>query len=512
MQENSNGRLVIVSNRLPLTIVKDDEGDLKVVPGSGGLVTALAPVLKNRGGLWIGWPGPSQETNPEEIKELLAKENRSGFILHPVFLSKEEIKLYYEGFANEIIWPLFHDLPSDCNFDPAYWRSLQEVNKKFAEETCKKINPQDFIWIHDYHLILVGQEIRKINANEKLAFFLHIPFPSLDIFTKLPWRFQILRALLEYDLLGFQTLRDQRNFIQCVKRLLPEIKMTYKGRVHVCHTQSRQVRVGAFPISIDFQEFSKMAEDKFVTNKAALKQEQFKGQKIVFSCDRLDISKGIPNRLKAICHLLKTHPELHKKVTFFQLVIPSRIEIEKYQNLKNEIDRLVGEINSQYTQAGWIPIHYLYQSMSREELVSFYRISDIALITSLKDGMNLVAKEYVASNISEKGILILSEFAGTASQFQDEALLINPYDIEGLADTIYNALMLPPMDTKKRMKKMRRNTQHYDVFWWVRTFLTMAISKELHDFPIIGEYTPTEDVVYTDQESLNRMVSDKVAT
>ena len=250
--------------------------------------------------------------------------------------------------------------------------------------------------------------------------------------------------------------------------------------------------MGAFPISIDYNEFSKMAAGKDVTDQIWLNREQLKGQKIVFSCDRLDMSKGIPYRLEAIRHLLKNHPELHEKVTFFQVVIPSRTEIPKYQDLKQEIDRLVGEINSQFTKTGWVPIQYIYHSVSRQELLAFYRNSEIALITPVKDGMNLVAKEFIASNVHENGILILSEFAGAATQLQHEALLINPYDIEGVADTIYTALMLPPTDTKKRMRKMRRNVQRYDVFWWVRVFLNAAISKELGDFPIIDEYTPSE--------------------
>lgn len=496
MKENNNmhGRLVIVSNRLPIVISKSDE-TLKCISGSGGLVTALAPILKNRGGIWIGWPGPIEEKDRKQVDALLVKENRNaGFLLHPIFLSDEEVKLYYEGFANEIIWPLFHDLQSECNFKPKYWRAMQDVNRKFAEGIQQNLKPNDFIWVHDYHLMLVGQELRKLGKNEKIGFFLHIPFPSLDIFLKLPWRFQVLRALLEYDLVGFQTLRDQRNFIQCVKKLLPDVKIINDHQVHICQTGTREVRIGAFPISIDFQEFAKIAAKQDIANKAWQTYEHLKGQKIIFSCDRLDISKGIPYRLEAIRFLLIKHPELHEKITFFQVIIPSRIEIPKYQTLKNEIDRLVGEINSQFTKTGWTPIQYIFNSISKEELIAFYRISDIALITSVKDGMNLVAKEYTASNVEENGVLILSEFAGAAVQLQHHALLINPYDIEGVAETIYTALHLSSLEVKKRMHSMRRKVQRYDVFFWVRTFLHAAIAKELHDFPIIEEYTPTESV------------------
>lgn len=251
--------------------------------------------------------------------------------------------------------------------------------------------------------------------------------------------------------------------------------------------------MGAFPISIDYQEFSKMAGEKEVIDQAWLHHERLKDQKIVFSCDRLDISKGILNRLEAIHHLLKTRPEIHEKVIFFQIVIPSRTEIPKYQSLKKEIDRLVGEINSQFTKPGWVPIQYLFRSISRKELLAFYQISEIALITPVKDGMNLVAKEYIASNINEDGVLILSEFAGAATQLQREALLINPYDVEGLAETIYNALTLPLKECKKRMRRMRRNVQRHDVFWWVQAFLNAAFSKGLNEFPVIEEYIPKEN-------------------
>lgn len=485
-------RLVIISNRLPIVISKQ-EGKLTATPGTGGLVTALAPVLKNRGGMWIGWPGPVNPEDQNDVAGLLEKQNgHTGFILSPIFLSEEEVKLYYEGFSNEILWPLFHDLQSDCHFVPDYWYGAQQVNRKFAEKMYRQLKADDFLWVHDYHLPLVGQELRKLGVREKIAFFLHIPFPALDIFLKLPWRFQILRALLEYDLIGFQTPRDQRNFIHCVKWLLPDVHIKNKRQIHLCQTDQREVRVGAFAISIDFNEFSNMATGSEVTVQSLLDKIHLKGQKVIFSCDRLDISKGIPYRLEAIRHLLKNHPEMHEKITFLQVVIPSRTEIPKYQDLKKEIDRLVGEINSQFTKTGWVPIHYFYHPISRKELLSFYRISEIALITPVKDGMNLVAKEFVASNVHENGVLILSEFAGAAVQLQHEALLINPYDIEGVSEAIFTALMFSPKECKARMRKMRRLVRKNDVYLWVHNFLNAAIEKELKDFPVIEEYIPEE--------------------
>lgn len=484
------GKLLIVSNRLPI-VIAEEEGKLTSKGGSGGLVTALAPVLKNRGGLWIGWPGNSKATQ-EEVSQMIALENRKiGYTLCPIFLTQEEIRNYYEGFSNEIIWPLFHDLPSECNFNPKYWASAIETNEKFAQITNKHVQPDDFIWVQDYHLMLLGKELRQLKTQGRLAFFLHIPFPSPDIFFKLPWRFQVLRALFEYDLIGFQTLRDKRNFIQCARRLFPEMKIKSREHLHVIQLEDREVCIGAFPISIDFNEFSLTAAKNEVLEQAWLSQEKIMNQQIIFSLDRLDYTKGIPYRLEAIRLLLKNHPELHQKITFVQIVIPSRMEIPKYQNLKNEIDRLVGEINSAFTQSGWVPIQSLFRSISHQELVSYYRTSEVALVTPIKDGMNLVAKEFIASNVDEKGVLILSEFAGAVSQLHKEALLINPYDIEGLAQTIYEALHLSKNEKKARMRKMRRSVHNYDVYRWVQSFLTAAISKKLQDFPILEEYTPS---------------------
>jgi len=492
--ENINkSRLVIISNRLPIVLSQQD-GKLTVIPGSGGLVTALAPVLKNRGGAWIGWPGPVDEGNEDEVREIIKKHNdETGFTLCPVFLNAQDIKNYYDGFSNEIIWPLFHDLHSECNFNPNYWTSFQEVNAKFAQSTVEVLQPNDFIWVHDYHLMMLGQQIRRLKNDSKIAFFLHIPFPPMETFIKLPWRFQILRSLLEYDTIGFHTPSDQRHFVDCIRRLLPDVIPKKKKSIHECVYNERKIRIGTFPISIDYNEFNHMASSKEVADEAWIIHEKFSNQKIIFSLDRLDVTKGIPYRLEAIRHLLKKYPEIHEKVTFVQNVIPSRTEIPKYQELKKEIDRLVGEINSQFTQPGWVPIHYVFHSIPRKELLAMYRASEVCLITSIKDGMNLVAKEYIASNVDEKGVLVVSEFAGVAAQVKDEAILINPYDIEGISRALYQAITMPEEELQYRMRKMRRGVQKYDVFRWVRTFLITAINKELVDYPLLPEYLPLEE-------------------
>ena len=397
--ETSQKSLIIVSNRLPIVIKKSEENEWDVEPGSGGLVTAMAPVLKNRGGVWIGWPGNVQE-NDAKLDNLLEKQAKPlGYQLKAVNLSRQEIDDYYKGFANEIVWPLFHDFIAHCRFSPDYWLAYQKVNIKFAEVTAANVNKDSFIWVHDYHLLGLATALRNMGISNSLAYFLHIPFPPPDIFIRLPWRSQILNALLDYDLLGFQTLRDRRNFIGCLRMFLDRVKIKGKGQVITVHHSSRSRRVGVFPISIDYEEFAKLASTQDVTDRAWYIHEHYKNRKILMGVDRLDYSKGIPERLRAFRQALRNYPDLMEKITFVQVVVPSRRDITKYADLKTEIERLVGEINGEFTRSGWVPVHYMFTSLERPELVAYYRTSEIAFITPLKDGMNLVAKEYCSSNI-----------------------------------------------------------------------------------------------------------------
>jgi trehalose 6-phosphate synthase/phosphatase len=492
-RDETHPRLVIVSNRLPFVINKESDGKLSIKPGAGGLVTALAPVLKNRGGTWIGWTG-NYDLDEQAVINLSEENQKSaGFFFTPVFLTKEDVALYYDGFSNEIIWPLFHDLQTECHLVPEYWQAYKRVNGKFADTIEKKARPDDFIWVHDYHLLLLGEELRERGLKQKVGFFLHIPFPPLDIFLKLPWRFQVIQALLQYDLIGFQTMRDKRNFIHCVKSLCKDARISSNRSIHTCKVGTCEVRIGAFPISIDDSEFERIAASQEVSDDVKVLRESTQKQSLIFSIDRLDYTKGILFRLEGIRRFLENHPELHKKVQFIQLVVPSRAEIPKYHELKEEIDRLVGEINSKMTHEGWVPIHHMYRTFNRKELIAHYRASDVMLITPVKDGMNLVAKEYIASNIEEKGVIVLSEFAGVAAQLCHEAILVNPYHILGLSEAIYAALTLPPKEARRRMRKMRRDLKKSNIFWWVESFLSAAIEKVLKDFPQVDEYIPTED-------------------
>jgi trehalose 6-phosphate synthase/phosphatase len=483
-------RLIIVSNRLPVALHKEENDRWAVVPGSGGLVTALAPVLRNRGGLWIGWPGTVEVSDREVEAALKAGTQGSGFTLQPVTLTPEEREKYYLGFANEIIWPLFHDLVARCNFDPSYWHSYENVNKKFARVIKRHLASGDYIWVHDYHLMNVAQWLRELGVEDHIGFFLHIPFPPLDIFLKLPWRFQILRSLLDYDLIGFQTARDRRNFVQCVRALIKDISIQGRGTVLSLEFGGRNVRVGAFPISIDIAEFSNLASTKEVADKAWYIHEKLPNMHIILGIDRLDYTKGIPEKLKAFKDALIRYPELRENVVLVQVVVPSRRTIPEYEDLKIEIERLVSEINGLFTRSGWVPIHYIFRSLDRHDLLAYYRTAEIALITPLKDGMNLIAKEYCTSSLEENCVLILSEFAGAASQFQKGALLVNPHDKEGVADAIYRAVHMPEDERRQRMKKLRASVKKQNIYWWVDSFLHAAIDKHLDSFPLMEDYVP----------------------
>jgi len=491
---NGGGRLVVVSNRLPI-VVKCVDDQWTFTSGSGGLVSALAPVLRNRGGIWIGWPGTVEPVSPDLDKLLHEATKHSGYTLKPVYLDAKDKEDFYFGFANEVIWPLFHDLQSHCNFTPRYWEAYNRVNRKFADVIMDNVLPGDFIWVHDYHLMSVGQELKLQGIAARIGFFLHIPFPPLDIFMKLPWRLPLLRALLEYDLLGFQTLRDRRNFVQCVRLIAPDATVTGKGQVITIRIGARDVRLGTFPIGIDYQAFSRGSKAEPVIQMAKRLHEDLPGRQVLLGVDRLDYTKGICHRFEAFRNALQRFPELHHKITLIQVVVPSREDIPKYNDLKMEMERLVGEINGQFTQSGWVPIHYIFRSLSRTELLAYYRACEIALITPLKDGMNLVAKEFCAVSAEGGSVLILSEFAGAAAQLQKAALLVNPYDVEGVAEAIHRAVTMGLGERRARMHKLKRFVREFDIFWWVDAFLKAAIAKDLSNFPVPEEYVPHVETI-----------------
>jgi len=469
-------RLIVVSNRLPFALDSTGEDLWTVTPAVGGLVSAIEPVLRERGGTWIGWPGIAGEIPKEPLVEAT---RYAGYKVVPVSLSETERDEFYYGYSNEVIWPLFHDLQNFCNFEPAFWQAYKQVNVRYADAIAQSAQPDDFIWVHDYHLMYVAQALREQSVDRKLSaltFFLHIPFPPYDIFAKLPQQQRLLRALLQFDLLGFQTRRDLRNFLQCVRRVMLDAKVVSRRELQSIRFEKREIRVGHFPIGIDFDSFEHGAKSETVEQRAQRLRVTFPGCQLILGSDRLDYSKGIPERLRAFRTALERHPELRGRVILIQVVVPSRVEIPRYHEFKERIDRLVGDINGRFSTSTWLPVQYHFRCLDRDDLLAHYRACDIGFVSPLKDGMNLVAKEYCACRIEENGVLILSQFAGAAEQLKRDAVLVNPYDVEQMADTILTAFRMSEAERSARMKHMRRVVSHEDVFLWVDSFLKAGAS------------------------------------
>src|SRR5216117_1510853 len=465
-------RLIVVSNRLPFALDSTGEDLWTVTPAVGGLVSAIEPVLRERGGTWIGWPGIAGKIPQEPLTKAT---RNAGYQVVPVALSEIERDEFYYGYSNEVIWPLFHDLQNFCNFEPAYWQAYKQVNVRYAEAIARSAQPDDFIWVHDYHLMYVAKALREQSVGRKLSaltFFLHIPFPPYDIFAKLPQQQRLLRALLQFDLLGFQTRRDLRNFLQCVRRVLPDAGVFPSSGLQRIRFGGRAIRAGRFPIGIDFESFEKCAVSEEVARRARELRAAFPGCQLMLGVDRLDYSKGIPERLRAFRDALDRYEELRGRVVLIQNVVPSRVEIPRYHEFKDRIDRLVGDINGRFSTDTWLPVHYRFRSLDRDDLLAHYRACEIALVTPLKDGMNLVAKEYCACCVDkDDGVLILSQFAGAAEQLKPGAVLVNPYDVEQVADAIFKVFRMSDADRRARMKRMRRVVRNEDVFWSVNSFL-----------------------------------------
>lgn len=478
------GRLILVSNRLPVSLHRQGDS-LRVEASPGGLATALSAVWNTyKDGVWIGWPGTA--VGDVDIQSMLDKvTDNSPYNLRAVTLTAQEIEMFYAGFANEIIWPLFHDLQSRCNFRPEYWEAYQQVNRKYARAVASSSSHDDLVWVHDYQLMLVAQNLREFGSRARLGFFLHIPFPPPDVFEKLPWRDSVLRALLQYDVLGFQTSRDRANFVACVAELLPEAEIHSADQQQaVIHFAGRRAIAGAFPISIDFDEFAVPAATPEVASRASAIRGELMENILLLGVDRMDYTKGIPERLQAFRLLLERFPEVRRQISLVQIVVPSRSDIPEYKGLREEVELLVSQINGQFTQPGWVPIHYMYRNMPRHELLAYYRAADVALITPLKDGMNLVAKEFCAAQIDERGVLVLSEFAGASPELRHGAILVNPNDFVGVANAIREAVHMPAEEKLSRMRLLREIVKNHNIQRWTSSFLGAAASVPRDDVAV----------------------------
>lgn len=454
-------KTIIVSNRLPVNVTKEN-GNLLLKNSIGGLATGLGSIYKEANNLWIGWPGLHINQGIERIHvtEKLKDEN-----MHPVFLTQEEIKNYYEGFSNETLWPIFHYFSQYSVYKEIYWESYVKVNQKFCEEVLNFIEPGDTLWIHDYQLLLLPEMVRNKLPELSIGFFLHIPFPSYEMFRLLPWRRELLNGMLGSDLVGFHTYDDMRHFLSSVSRLAGYGYST--GQVNM---PDRKVMVDSFPMGIDYKKYAEAAASPETIEREKRYRTSLGDQQLVLSIDRLDYSKGLPQRLMAFERFLHEYPEFKEKVSLVMVVVPSRDRVSRYQELKEEVDLLVGRINGQFGRINWTPIHYFYRSLPLEALSGFYRMAHVALVTPMRDGMNLVCKEFIASKLNKKGVLILSEMCG-ASKELSEAILINPNDINAMVQALYKALTMPEEEQIAHIEVMQKSLQRYNIHHWVNMFM-----------------------------------------
>ncbi len=493
-------RLVIISNRLPITI-DNKEGGLIYHPSAGGLATGLNSLDSNLDKIWIGWPGKAiKKAQMEEVRNELKKKD-----LVPVFLSNKEIASYYEGFSNKSIWPHFHYFTQYTNYDSEYWESYQKVNQKFANVVINELQPDDRVWVHDYQLMLLPNLIRQVFPDISIGFFLHIPFPSYEIFRILPWRAELLTGVLGADQIGFHTYDYMRHFLSAAYRITGFEH--HFGKLTVGH---RLVNVDVFPMGIDYDKYA--YPERIVggdTIQQRIERFKSKGRQLIISIDRLDYTKGIPQRIRAFEKFIAQNPQYHGKVTLMLIVVPSRSNVDQYRELKDEIDTLVGRIDGEYRTFGWSPIQYFFRSFSFADLTALYKAAEIALITPLRDGMNLVAKEFVASKEdSQKGVLILSEMAGAANELTD-AIIINPQDIDDIVDAVHQALEMPIEEQAERLQKMQKSIKKYNVKRWAENFINQQIemeaNKESRQTNLLQSQT-TQELIDTYAKAQRRLI------
>ena len=478
----SERRLVIVSNRLPFN-VKVENGKITFHESAGGLVTGLASFMQSRRRtpalsmehLWVGWPGSTVEVS---LQGQLIRESLSSFQSYPVFLSEEQMEKFYLGFCNSTIWPLFHYFPTFTEYQSNYWAEYKQINQIFCDALVDVVRPNDILWIHDYHLMLLPRLIKARRPQASVGFFLHIPFPSFEVFRLLPgeWRREILEGLLGADLIGFHTYEYTHHFLQCVLRILG-----YEHQMAQLLTPDHLVKIDTFPMGIDFEKYSGAPAEPDTQQEAQALRSTLSEFKMVLSVDRLDYSKGILNRLEGYELFLESNPQFHGKVVLLMIVVPSRIGVVQYDRMKRQVEERVGKINGHFGRVGWTPVVYQYRHVPFSSLAAFYSVSDVCLVTPLRDGMNLVAKEYVATRTDGTGVLILSEMAGSAKELP-EAIIINPNNRSEIASALKEALETPLEEQKRRNKIMQRRLKRYHVTRWANDFLNNLVAlREVQD-------------------------------
>jgi trehalose 6-phosphate synthase/phosphatase len=466
------GRLILVSNRLPVTVQVDGE-DFTVKPSSGGLVTGLRGPHESSGGTWIGWPGDVSGLSDDRRVSL--DRQLAAMRLAPVHLTAAEASGYYDGFSNAVLWPLCHYLLDRIPPTSQEWETYRTVNEKFADAAARAwTGPEDLVWVHDYQLVLVPEMLRERVPAARIGFFLHIPFPASEVLRILPWREQVIEGLLGADLVGFHTHTYRTHFSSSVLRILG---IPTQG--DCIYTGGREVRLGVFPIGVDAAAFTAHADDPTVQREAAGIRAEARGERILLGIDRLDYTKGIPRRLLAYERMLERDARWRGKVRLVQVAVPSRDQVPSYQDYRRQVDEMVGRINGLYGTVDWTPIHYVHRSLDTRQVVALYGAADAMLVTPLRDGMNLVAKEFVTCRTDEDGVLVLSEFAGAAAEM-GEALQVNPYDVDAMAQAYSDALEMPEEERRVRMRALRGRIAARDVHHWAQSFIS-TLEGEHHE-------------------------------
>jgi trehalose 6-phosphate synthase/phosphatase len=488
-------KIIIISNRLPVK-VSNVNGVFQFQQSEGGLATGLGSVYRNGNSIWLGWPGVTVE---DEIQKKEMGKKLSDLNLYPVHLTSEEINLYYEGFSNEIIWPVFHYMPTYARYDNVYWDYYYSVNKKFCDAFLKIYQPGDIVWVHDYHLLLLPKMIRTELPDSTVGFFLHIPFPSFELFRLLPWRTELLEGLLGADLVGFHTYDDARHFLSACSRLL-----SLQPTLNTILLNERKIEVESFPMGIDDKKFTGLTNERAVLKHIENLRQTFSSVRLILTIDRLDYSKGILQRLQAFDILLEKFPVWREKVSLYMIVVPSRDTVPMYKDLRNEIDKLVGNINARYRTHTWTPINYFYRSYPVEILSALYQFANVCLVTPMRDGMNLVCKEFIASRINNDGVLILSEMAGAAKELVD-GIIVNPNNTTEISYAMLTALDMPLAEQQRRMTQMRELVSKFNVHYWVQNFM-----QRLEEVKEFRKYHTSKYInFYTKQVLRNRYVRAK---
>ncbi|NLL53229.1 MAG: bifunctional alpha,alpha-trehalose-phosphate synthase (UDP-forming)/trehalose-phosphatase [Peptococcaceae bacterium] len=479
-------KIIIISNRLPVTVKRNSQG-LEYYKSIGGLATGLKSYHQQADSIWVGWPGIANEEMNDREKKIIQKELRKDYQCLPVFLFSEEIDQYYNGFCNKTIWPLFHYFTSKTQYEIETWEAYKQVNEKFFKAVEAVIESNDIIWVHDYHLMLLPKMIKEKFPDTQIGYFLHIPFPSFEIYRLLIWREEILRGLLGADLIGFHTYDYVRHFLNSLHRLLG---LEYNMNRISC--EDRYIQVDAFPMGIDYEFFSKPRNNDSFPEEVKCIIENKNNMRMILSIDRLDYTKGIKERLKAFGRFLTQNPEYREKVRLNLIVAPSRVEVDYYDKLRREIKEVVSGLNGKFGTFSWMPVWFFFRSFSQESLIALYRDSDVLLVTPLRDGMNLVCKEYIASRTDYEGMVVISETAGAASEL-GEAVVVNANDYDAIARGLKMALDMPREEKIARNKIMHRRIKHYNVDFWADDFLNALKRTVMNSTQTIAQKSMKKD-------------------